>query len=167
MYEIPIVTSGNRSARWVFWYNVAMKIFFAGSIRGGRKDSKIYARAIDLLSNYGQVLNKHVGDMGLSALGEKGSTLQIHKREMMRIQKADILIADITIPSLGVGYEIAKAEEMGKKILCIYRKIEGKSISAMISGSKNLTLKKYKNVGDIQKIFERFCRESGIIYRKK
>lgn len=46
-------------------------------------------------------------------------------------------------PSLGVGYEIAKAEEYGKKIICFYKKESGKRISAMISGNKNIILKEY------------------------
>ena len=31
------------------------------------------------------------------------------------------LVAEVTQPSLGVGYELGRAVAMGKKILCLYR----------------------------------------------
>ena len=37
------------------------KIYFCGSIRGGRDDAEIYARIIKYLQAYGQVLTEHVG----------------------------------------------------------------------------------------------------------
>ena len=37
------------------------------------------------------------------------------------------LVAEVTQPSLGVGYEIGRAVAMDKKILCLYRPQEGKS----------------------------------------
>ncbi len=37
------------------------------------------------------------------------------------------MIAEVTQPSLGVGYELGRAVDMNKKILCIYRPQEGKS----------------------------------------
>lgn len=38
------------------------------------------------------------------------------------------VVAEVTQPSLGVGYEIGRAVAMGKKILCLYRPQEGKSM---------------------------------------
>ena len=38
-----------------------MKIYFCGSIRGGRKDGELYARIIKQLEAYGKVLTEHVG----------------------------------------------------------------------------------------------------------
>lgn len=38
-----------------------MKIYFAGSIRGGRDDASIYARLIEELKTHGEVLTEHVG----------------------------------------------------------------------------------------------------------
>lgn len=72
------------------------------------------------------------------------------------LTNADVIIAEVTRPSLGVGYEIAKAEQLGKPILCIYRNIEGRRLSAMISGNKYLTRKQYKSVKELEKVFERF-----------
>ena len=38
-----------------------MTIYFAGSIRGGRKDSSIYKKIINYLTTIGSVLTEHVG----------------------------------------------------------------------------------------------------------
>ena len=36
------------------------------------------------------------------------------------------IVAEVTQPSLGVGYEIGRAVAMDKKILCLYRPQDGK-----------------------------------------
>ena len=38
-----------------------MKIYFAGSIRGGRGDADLYAQLVTELKNHGTVLTEHVG----------------------------------------------------------------------------------------------------------
>ena len=134
-----------------------MRIYFAGSIRGGREDAQLYSELIKYLKKYGQVLNEHVGDVKLSIAGEDGSNDgYIYKRDMRYMEKADILIAEVTSPSLGVGYEIGKAEEWNKKILCLHRSQSGKKLSAMIAGNKNLLVKKYKNIGEAKKEIDKF-----------
>jgi nucleoside 2-deoxyribosyltransferase len=137
-----------------------MKIYFAGSIRGGRDDKDLYSKIITLLSKFGAVLTEHVGDKTLSALGEDGPNNKfIHKRDMKWLKKADLVIAEVTTASLGVGYEIAKAEEWNKKILCLYRPSKRKRLSAMISGSSQLILKEYRTIKEVKNIFSNFFKE--------
>ena len=135
-----------------------MKIYFAGSIRGGRDDKELYLEVINLLGKYGKVLTEHIGDKTLSAMGEDGPTDEyIYDRDMTWLNEADVVVAEVTTPSLGVGYEIGKME--GKKpILCLYREQDGKRISAMIGGNKNLRIKKYKTIQNIEAILEDFLR---------
>ena len=94
-----------------------MKIYFAGSIRGGRGNAEIYAQIIDFLQGFGEVLTEHVGQGNLDAMGE--STLsdnEIHDRDLKWLAESDIMVAEVTNPSLGVGYEIGRAIEAGKLI---------------------------------------------------
>ena len=109
-----------------------MKIYFAGSIRGGREDKNLYSQIIKNLQKYGTVLTEHIGDQNLTDSGEDLSDKFIYERDLYWIKESDIVVAEVTQPSLGVGYEIGKAEEHGKKILCLYRE-NNKRISAMIS----------------------------------
>ena len=48
------------------------------------------------------------------------SDQEIHDRDLQWIIESDMLVAEVTIPSLGVGYEIGRAIEMGKPILCLF-----------------------------------------------
>lgn len=45
---------------------------------------------------------------------------------------AVVLVAEVTQPSLGVGYEIGRAIEMNKKILCLFRPESGRRKSFLI-----------------------------------
>ncbi|MCP4110737.1 MAG: hypothetical protein GY749_35295 [Desulfobacteraceae bacterium] len=134
-----------------------MKIYFAGAIRGGRDDAELYLQIIRHLKKFGTVLTEHVGDSVLSADGQKEfSDKYIHDRDMEWLLSSDVIIAEVTKPSLGVGYEIARAIENGKKVLCLYRKQEGKSLSAMISGSDQVINKEYSVLSDAEDIINNF-----------
>ena len=129
-----------------------MKIYFAGSIRGGRDDANIYAQIIQFLQGYGEVLTEHVGSENLLDEGESSlSDREIHDRDMKWLLESDLMVAEVTNPSLGVGYEIGRATEAGKLIICLYRKSMDKKLSAMISGSKNITNLEYINIDELKK----------------
>lgn len=136
-----------------------MKIYFAGSIRGGRDDKELYAQIIKLLSKYGEVLTEHIGNANLSSLGETElSNEDIYNRDISWIRNADIVVAEVTTPSLGVGYEIAKSENMDKNVLCIYHPTESKLLSAIIDGNLNITKKQYQTIEDLKKYLMNFLK---------
>lgn len=134
-----------------------MKIYFAGSILGGRNDKQLYLKIINYLKKYGVVLTEHIGDQKLTGLDEiDPSDEKIYERDLQWLRESDVIIAEVSTPSLGVGYEIATAEKLGKRILCLYRIREEKRLSAMISGNKNLLVKKYKADEELFKIIDGF-----------
>lgn len=136
---------------------MALKIYFAGSIRGGREDKEIYFELIRHLSKYGTVLTEHVGRKDLDASGEEGISEQgIYERDLSWIQESDVLVAEVSTPSLGVGYEIGKAEGMKKRILCLYRLQEGKKLSAMVSGNPLLKTKTYFSLEEAKRRIDSF-----------
>jgi len=137
-----------------------MKIYFAGSIRAGRGDKDTYFKIIEYLKKYGQVLTEHVGDGNLTDSGEKNiSGEEIYKRDMSWLKEADVFVAEISTPSLGVGYETAKAEERGKRILCLCRKPEdGKKISNIMKGNKNIILKEYNDLDEVFQCINDFLK---------
>ncbi len=133
-----------------------MQIYFAGSIRGGRSDQGLYLSIIELLKTYGTVFTEHIGDKALSIRGEDGPSDQsIYARDMEWLMSADVVVAEVTQPSLGVGYELGRAEGV-KPVLCLYREQEGKRLSAMVAGNKNLVVEQYRALEDLKEIFERF-----------
>ncbi len=122
-----------------------MKIYFAGSIRGGRGDRELYGRFINLMKAWGQVLAEHVADSAITPAGEEYlSDREIHDRDVRWLDLSDAVVAEVTTPSLGVGYEIALAASQGKPLLCLYRGREGKSLSAMIAGCPSLVVAEYE-----------------------
>ena len=140
-----------------------MKIYFAGSIRGGRQDAEIYAQIIDFLQDYGEVLTEHVGSNELMDKGELNLTdREIHNRDMGWLMESDVIVAEVTNPSLGVGYEIGRAIEAGKLIICLYRESSDKKLSAMVSGSKNINTLKYCDFQEIKKDLEKYFKNKKI-----
>jgi nucleoside 2-deoxyribosyltransferase len=136
-----------------------MKIYFAGSIRGRRDDKELYAEIVKKLTPFGAVLTEHVVDKNVSSDGEINiSERDIYARDVEWLMSSDIVIAEVTTPSLGVGYELGLAEKLNKKILCIYREQEGKRLSAMIGGNPKITVKLYKDPGDLDTIFGEFFK---------
>lgn len=124
-----------------------MKIYFAGSIRGGREDAALYFEIIEYLKSYGEVFTEHVGDTNLSELGDDGPNDKfIHDRDLNWLQASDFIVAEVTTVSMGVGYEIGRAVEAGKEILCLFRPDSGKNISAMIAGCDDLELVNYSSI---------------------
>jgi 2'-deoxynucleoside 5'-phosphate N-hydrolase len=139
-----------------------MRIYFAGSIRGGRKYAAFYYELINFLKNYGEVLTEHVGNKNLTHDGDNGFTDHfIHDRDMEWLISSDFLVAEVTIASMGVGYEIGQAVAAGKPVLCLYRNVPGKTISAMIAGCPRVELFRYTKIEEAkQKITEVFKRHS-------
>jgi hypothetical protein len=133
-----------------------VKIYFAGAIRGGRDDHALYMEIVEQLKEYGQVLTEHVGDAELSVLGEVGGDREIHDRDLAWLKDAQCLVAEVTTPSLGVGYEIGKATEWRKPILCLFRRSSGRTLSAMIAGSSRASVREYESAADLKEIFKEF-----------
>ena len=133
-----------------------MKIYFAGSIRGGRDDAELYEQVISQLQQYGQVLTEHIGDMQLSIAGEAKDAEYIFTRDVAWVKEADVIVAEVSTPSLGVGYEIGLAESVGKKILCLYRPQEGKKLSAMVAGNTAVSVSEYSTIEDVRAHLEAF-----------
>tara|TARA_Y100000590_G_scaffold380092_1_gene448171 strand:+ start:462 stop:887 length:426 start_codon:yes stop_codon:yes gene_type:complete len=134
-----------------------MKIYFAGSIRGGREDAKLYEKIINHISLHGEVLTEHVGNDALTQKGENNNPdAFIYERDMAWLSLADIVIAEVSTPSLGVGYELGVAEALKKPVLCLYRQEDKKQLSAMIKGNKFFLCKNYTDLPTAKSIINSF-----------
>jgi len=136
-----------------------MKIYFSASVTGGRNDAPIYSEIVRMLKTYGEVLSEKNGDLALTSLGDTDITDEdIYKRDIRWLKESDVIVAEVTTPSLGVGYEVASASFLGKKVLCIYREIPQKRVSAMIRGDKKLIVKMYKTADELKIIFDNYLK---------
>jgi len=132
-----------------------MTIYFAASISGGRGDQAIYQQIIDLLKLHGTVLTEHFGSATLTSAGESLADREIHDRDIGWLRMADVLVAEVSTPSLGVGYEIGRAVEWGKRIVCLHRPSAGRRLSGMIAGCDAVETHAYTSIEDLRAILER------------
>ena len=122
-----------------------MNIYFAGSIRGGRVDAGLYHRMIIYLQKTDRVLTEHVGDMSLQ---ESTTDAEIYAQDTAWLREAELLIAECTCPSLGVGYELAYAEHLGISCHIFYDRSKTQ-LSAMLTGDSYFTLHPYATEEEI------------------
>jgi 2'-deoxynucleoside 5'-phosphate N-hydrolase len=139
-----------------------MKIYFAGAIRAGRDDVAIYETMIKWLQSFGEVLTEHVGDSALSKAGDDGpDDRHIHDRDMAWLASCDIVVAEVTAPSLGVGYELGWATVLKKPVLCLHRTVKGRTLSAMIGGSPGIQTAVYSSMDEAKRIMEEFIKKNA------
>ena len=134
-----------------------MNIYFSGSIRGGEPDREWFFQIIQYIKKYGRVMTEHSFDYSNQDEIKKDD-IWIYKTDMGWLRESDALIAEITAPSLGVGYEIAKAEEWGKPILLLYRNTPLRKPSAMLNGNKRLPMIIYNEKKEAFKAIDEFIR---------
>lgn len=127
-----------------------MRIYFCGSILGGRDDAAIYRHIVDWLQlQRHTVTTSHVADADVLEKERSLSDRAIFERDQRWLHEADAVIAEVSNPSLGVGYEIAIGIQRGIPVLCVYR--EGLRISRMITGNNapNLEVRTYEDINEL------------------
>lgn len=97
-----------------------LKIYFAASISGGRQRQPIMQRIVDALKQDGHhVLSEHVANPNVRQLEKGISQQEIYSRDMAWIRECDLMVAEVSTPSLGVGYEICSALHWQKPVICL------------------------------------------------
>ena len=130
------------------------KIYFAGSIRGGRVDAELYHRVIGYIKRTAVVLTEHVGDMNLQ---ESATDRQIYAQDTAWLREADGVIAECSCPSLGVGYELAYAEAHGKPCHIFYNRGTSR-LSAMLTGNPYFHIHPYAEESEIYAVLDEILK---------
>ena len=137
------------------------KVYLAGSIRGGRADADLYKRIIQYIQQEHIVLTEHVGDLSLSKTeGLKDRDVAIYEQDTAWLQESDLVIAECTTPSLGVGYELAYAESHGIPVHIFYN-MSRTNLSAMLTGNKYFHIHPYRNEEDIYPLLDSILQSSA------
>ena len=90
-------------------------------MRAGRQDVELYGKLVTTLGRWGEVLTPFVADPVNDDSEYEGGDVAIHQSAMSLLQRADVVVAEVTVASHGVGYEIGRAVAMNKRVLCLYR----------------------------------------------
>ncbi|MBP5230180.1 MAG: nucleoside 2-deoxyribosyltransferase [Clostridia bacterium] len=136
------------------------KVYFAGSIRGGRQDAGLYAELIGELKETCDVLTEHVGKADVRERESGMTDGEIFERDAAWIRECDLLIAECTRPSLGVGYELAYAESLGKPCAVLFRPGET-NLSAMIAGNPYFRVRTYREAGEAVRALREILADFG------
>lgn len=113
-----------------------MKIYFTASFSAGRVYLKEYSKIYRLLKNHkNQVLGEPPAQKTMGGKAE-----EIFSREKQRIDAADVVVAEVSQPSLGVGSEIAYALTIDKPVLALFYKESQNKLSPMILGNPSDSL---------------------------
>jgi len=117
-----------------------MNIYFSCSLTGGRDDQPIYAALVDALLLQGHTVpTAALANPDIMAEEAVIAPEVVYARDVAWVREADALIAEVSTPSHGVGYEIALALTLGKPVLCLHR--QGARVSKMITGNSEPGLK--------------------------
>jgi hypothetical protein len=143
-----------------------MQVYFSCSITGGRAEQQIYKQIVDHLQKQDWVVpTARLAETGV--LDEEGviDPRVVYQRDVRWVLESDILIAEVSTPSHGVGYEIALAEKHKKPIFCCYQ--QTKKVSKMILGNENpdFQVYAYKEIEDLFPVMDEFLKKN--LYRKK
>jgi nucleoside 2-deoxyribosyltransferase len=142
---------------------VPTTIYFSGSISGGRQDLATYREIVAALEAEGHyVLAGAVTSEEIGAHGEALAVQDIFKRDLAWIDAADLVVAEVSVPSSGVGYEIAYARYRREiPVICLYRPAYTKRCTAMISGDAGIELIEYEDVPAMLPRLMESIRRSG------
>ena len=141
-----------------------MNIYFACSITGGREFEAVYQVIVAALVREGhQVPTAHLAESGA---GENEAALgpgAVYARDVEWIRACDVLIAEVSVPSHGVGYEIGFALGLGKPVLAIHQ--QGRKVSKMITGNPEprLQVRAYREAAEALVVIREFLAgRSGV-----
>lgn len=111
-----------------------MNIYFSCSITGGRAEEATYQAIVKELEAAGhEVPTAHLSSPEVMKMEDVVDAVEIFGRDMAWIRGCDAVVAEVSSPSHGVGYEIAYALSLGKPVLCCHK--NGKRISKIITGN--------------------------------
>jgi len=122
-----------------------MNIYFACSITGGRELEVFYQQFVAALEADGHIIpTSHLAQAEVLENERLLTPNDVYERDVKWIRECDALIAEVGVPSHGVGYEIGFALNAGKPVLCLAQ--QGRRVSKMITGNHALEIKTYSTL---------------------
>jgi hypothetical protein len=134
-----------------------MNIYFACSITGGREDEPTYQQIVAALQADGhEVPTALLAGSDVIELEVIIDPVSVYTRDTGWIEGCDLLVAEVSTPSHGVGYEIGYALGLGKAVMCLHR--EGVAVSKMITGNRDpkLTVLSYADEDEAVRLLQAY-----------
>lgn len=110
------------------------QVYFACSITGGRQDEAVYQAIVQALERAGYEVPTAYLARPEGLRDEACAPAEVvYTRDTAWIAASQAMVAEVSTPSHGVGYEIGYALHLGKPVLMLYR--EGVRVSKMLLGN--------------------------------
>jgi nucleoside 2-deoxyribosyltransferase len=141
----------------------SMNLYFSCSLTGGRSDERIYAIIVDhLLAAGHEVPTEELARPDIMNEERVIDPQVVYRRDIDWITACDAVIAEVSTPSHGVGYEVAYALQLGKPTLCCHR--QDAAVSKMITGntSPGLIVRAYEDAGHALLLVNEFLANLAI-----
>ncbi len=137
-------------------------IYFACAITGGRQDEREYQKIVDfLIANGHTVPTAVLAGSGVAEMEINADPVTVYERDTAWIRGCDVLLAEVSTPSHGVGYEIGYALSLKKPVICLHK--AGVAVSKMITGNRDaqLTVFDYARISEILGVVQQKLAEIG------
>lgn len=120
-----------------------MKVYFAAAVSIDRTMLPVYRLIVEEIKRLGHTLvNGHIVDPDMP-VGDNLSASALYKRETILIDKAEAVIADVTMPSWGTAFLMEHAISTDKPALALYYKDADKPLPMMIEGHPEVYVAHY------------------------
>ena len=140
-----------------------MRIYFSGAISGGRDNLPVYQHIVERLLQAGhEIPSAHVADPAVLRQEASVFPRQVYLRDIGWIKECDAMVAEVSTPSLGVGYEVAYALNIGRPVQCLYK--SGLSVSKMITGNPapGLVVATYADLDELDVHLDSFIKSRPV-----
>lgn len=144
-----------------------MRVYFAGTIMGERSHVAMFRRIVEHIQSRGHVVpTVHVTRDNVLEEEAANTPQEVYERDAAWIRESDCLVAEVSTPSLGVGYEICYALTHGKPVLCLYQR--GRPLSKMILGctEPGITVRAYADEAEALALVDQFLMQRSANSRK-
>lgn len=140
-----------------------MIIYLAGTVRGDRGGVAAgRALAAGLKARGHNVLTEHLLRDDVESAESQLSEAEIFNRDLAWLDSCDVLVAEASASSFGVGFEVgyvlARAAETGKRVFLLHREDAAPRISRLILGNTHPACVRvpYSSIADLESFLERY-----------
>lgn len=121
-------------------YNTPVNIYLACTVRGDRGAVAVLREVADHLEGAGHtVLTRHLLDDNVDSAESSLTEREVFARDMEWLTAADVLIADASGSSYGVGFEVGyvlgRSDVTGQRVLLLYNDARRSVVSRLIVGT--------------------------------
>lgn len=137
--------------------------YFSGAIRGDTSFVYYFRRIVEIINEYGEALTERSDlyyplDRNFDQKHQSNIEKKIFRRDITKwLGKSSAVVAEISGPSTGVGYEIHYAiRDRRIPVLCLYHVSSKPTLVVKQDPSKYILLQKYSDENDLEKYLRCF-----------